>query len=157
MLSYCFLSWAGQRAPIYLLYTTCRSLNGHWAWEMQPKPACWELAVKDTPATEPRLGLGNPLEVGGLGGHFAKQSPCCSIVFFSRAREARCFSLFAQLSRGAISAWPPLLGICVGEGEGRVRQNFNAQALSIGSAGSTGPHDTVYKTGNPGLTLSAYG
>ena len=29
MLSYCLLSWAGQRAPIYLLYTTCRSLNGH--------------------------------------------------------------------------------------------------------------------------------
>jgi len=28
MLPHCLLSWAGQRAPIYLLHTTCRSLNG---------------------------------------------------------------------------------------------------------------------------------
>ena len=28
MPSYCLLSWAGQRAPVYLLYTTYRSLNG---------------------------------------------------------------------------------------------------------------------------------
>ena len=24
-----FLSWAGQRAPVYLLFKTCRALNGH--------------------------------------------------------------------------------------------------------------------------------
>ena len=29
MLPYSFLGWAGQRAPIHLLYTTCRSLNCH--------------------------------------------------------------------------------------------------------------------------------
>ena len=29
MLTYRSLSWAGQRAPIYLLYTTCRSLGRH--------------------------------------------------------------------------------------------------------------------------------
>ena len=29
MLTCCLLSWAGQRAPIYPLYTTCRSLNCH--------------------------------------------------------------------------------------------------------------------------------
>ena len=29
MLPYCLLSWAGQRAPVYLLYRTCRSLNSH--------------------------------------------------------------------------------------------------------------------------------
>ena len=29
MVPYCLLSWAGQRAPVYLLYATCRSLNGH--------------------------------------------------------------------------------------------------------------------------------
>ena len=29
MLPYCLLSWAGQHAPIYLVYTTCRSLNGY--------------------------------------------------------------------------------------------------------------------------------
>ena len=29
MLSYCLLNWAGQRAPVYPLYATCRSLNGH--------------------------------------------------------------------------------------------------------------------------------
>ena len=28
MMAHCLLSWAGQRSPIYLLYTTCRSLNG---------------------------------------------------------------------------------------------------------------------------------
>ena len=31
MLPYCLLSWAGPRAPVYLLYTICRSLNGHVA------------------------------------------------------------------------------------------------------------------------------
>ena len=29
MPSYCLLSWAGQRAPIDPLYSTCRSLNCH--------------------------------------------------------------------------------------------------------------------------------
>jgi hypothetical protein len=29
MMSYCLLSCAGQRATVYLLYTTCRTLNGH--------------------------------------------------------------------------------------------------------------------------------
>jgi len=29
VLSYCLLSWAGQRAPIYLFYTTCCPLSGH--------------------------------------------------------------------------------------------------------------------------------
>ena len=29
MLPYCSLSWAGQRAPVYLFYMTYRALNGH--------------------------------------------------------------------------------------------------------------------------------
>ena len=29
MLPYCLLSWVGQRAPIYLLCTMCRSLGCH--------------------------------------------------------------------------------------------------------------------------------
>jgi len=46
VLSYCLLSWAGQRAPVYFLYTSCRSLSCHvvpplaasflvslWLWE----------------------------------------------------------------------------------------------------------------------------
>ena len=44
-------------------------------------------AVKETPASEPRLQLG---EVEGRGGGCEKQAPFCT-VFSSRAREARCF------------------------------------------------------------------
>ena len=29
MLPHCLLSWVGQRAPIYLFYTTSRSLNSN--------------------------------------------------------------------------------------------------------------------------------
>ena len=45
MLPYSFLGWAGQRAPIHLLYTTCRSLNCH----VDPALAVSFLASFDTP------------------------------------------------------------------------------------------------------------
>ena len=66
--------------------------------------------MKETPASEPRLGLG---EVEGRGdGNFDKQSPCCIAFLFARSRGAL-LSLFAITMRGALSVWPPLLGTWV--------------------------------------------
>ena len=49
-----------------------------------------------------------------MGGPFAKQPPvlCCSL--FTRSRGAL-VSLFAKTMQGALSIWPPLLGICDGK------------------------------------------
>ena len=53
VLSYCPLSWAGQRAPICLLNTTCRSLNGHVA------PALVASLLASFEALRERIGNSN--------------------------------------------------------------------------------------------------
>ena len=68
--------------------------------------------MKETPASEPRLGLGVVEGRGGVYGHFTR----LYCFLFARSQSAL-FSLFAQIMRGALSVWSPLLGICDGEGE----------------------------------------
>ena len=46
--------------PVSQAHSTCLEYQD-WAWEAQPKPVCWE-----KPASEPRLGLSEVEERGGV-------------------------------------------------------------------------------------------
>ena len=63
--------------------------------------------MKETPASEPRLGLS---EVEGMGGGraSAKQSPVLYCYLSMRSR-GELLSLIAKIMHGAIFAWSPLL------------------------------------------------